>query len=66
MDPVMKVSRHFMLSPERVFIEAAKYCGYFDFPSVGRNWYLAWLIEETLYDTAKKYFRDVIHQCNLK
>lgn len=65
-DPVMRVSRHFKLSPERVFVEAAKQCGYHDFPRVARIWYLEWLACENLHYYAKDYLLRVIGQCKLK
>ena len=65
-DCVLKVSRHFKLSPERVFLEAAKWCNFFDFPTVGTIWYQAWLINEIIHPKAFQYFKEVLRQTGLK
>ena len=65
-DCVLKVSRHFKLSPKRVFTEAAKWCNYHDFPKVGRLWFVEWLASEHIHARARQYFKDVMQQCGLK
>ena len=66
MDAVMKVSRHFHLSPEKVFFEGAKWSGYHDFPRIAKTWHSLWLIEEVIHNRMRAYLKSVMEQTGLK